>query len=318
MTVNALVIGGSGFLGRHLVEELSSTGCSVTVLDPVAPPAVETSGGEPGPVWVEGSVLSAHDVETAFSTAEPDVVYHIAAHSTSGLGLVKSSDIDPGPSIAIAVDGLLNALNTARSGFRGRFVWTSSTTVFGPASAYDGPADEHSLIAPRSVYAASKALCEQIIETYRRTHDVDAVAVRPTLVWGPGLVYRGIQSVLSDMVEAAVSHRAVTVPASDEPWDLIYVKDAARALTVVARSASPPDRVIVNGYVASLDQHRKAVLAQVPDAPIDVAGAGPDLDVPLVDSSTAERMGYHPTFGLDAALEDCFREITRIEGGVRS
>ncbi len=302
MTETALVIGGAGFLGSHLVSRLGSEGFEVIAFD--RPGALSTTARIDR---IEGSVGRTDDVAGAVESTNPDVIFNLAAFGHGGKGLVASGELDPRAAVETNVIGLINTLEAARR-FGCRVVWTSSTTPYAPADHYPGTVAEDDLVGPRSTYAATKVLGEQLIRTYRDHHGVDAVAVRPTLVWGPGILYRGVQAALGDMVEAAVGS-AVTVPSGDEPWDLIYVKDAALALATVARADWLPPVVTVTGYVASVDDVRDAVLSVEPAARIAVAGTAPVLGFPLVDTAAAGALGFTAEYDLTRSVADYLASV---------
>lgn len=304
MTRRALVIGGSGFLGRHALAQLADAGYITTVLDRPGAPAPSVTESGYSAALIEGSVTNRADVDAAFEAASPDVVLLLAAYSTGRRGLVVSGELHPEAATMTNVVGLLNTLETAKAARIRRLVWTSSTTVYASADRYPDSVDESDLVNPRSLYAASKVFGEQLVRTYRDHHQLDVVAIRPTLVWGPGIQYRGVQAALGEMIYSAASGKPVTVTANSEPWDLIYVKDAASALVAAMSAEVVPPLVITNGYTASIDDVRDAILDQVPDAPITVAGAGPRLDFPLVDSASAESFGFSPRYELAASVAD--------------
>jgi len=299
VTGPVLVVGGAGFLGRHTVSRLSDEGLEAVVFD--RPGSREASAGEVR--VIEGSVAEGSDLEAAVAEIHPAVIIHLAAFGAPGKGLVVSAEGDPRAATVTNVTGLVNTLEIAGRE-RTRVVWASSTTVYAPADRYDGVVDESDLVGPRSVYAATKVLGEQLIRTYRDRHGVEAAAVRPTLVWGPGLQYRGVQAALGDMLESAADASPVTVPSGAEPWDLIYVKDAALSLVVMALADSIPPVVTMTGYVAAIDDVREEVLAQVPDAPISVEGAAPLLGFPLVDPGISQSIGFAPEYDLSRSVAD--------------
>ena len=310
MKRNALLIGGSGFLGRHTARRLTENGWTVTVLDlPGRWTCTPTSEAAPFRA-LEGSVTRREDVDLAFAAAEPNLVLQLAAYSTNELGLVPSGEQNPSEAVSVNVVGLVNILESSRKFDDCRVVLTSSTTVLGPAAEYTGQVDENALLAPASVYAATKVLAEQLVRTYRRHHGVDAVALRPTLVWGPGIQYRGVQSAMGDMIEAAAHGAAISTPGNSELWDLIYVTDAAEAIVAVAESESPPPVLTASGYVASVNDVYSEVLRQVPEARIALKGESRPLGFPLVTTNAIDGLGFRPQFDLTASVAD-FLETER-------
>lgn len=303
---NVLIVGGNGFLGRHAAAALTAGGASVHIFDrPDPTPATTTAPGEaPRYGRYQGSVTDRGALEEAVTDADAGAIVALASYSHDGLGLAKAAEQNPPGAVEVNVQGLLHVLEIAARRPGTRVLWLSSTTVYGPTADYaTGGVSEDALLAPGSVYAATKVLGEQLIRTYRAAHGVRATAVRPTLVWGPGLRYRGVQSCLSDLVDAAVHGRQVTVPDSIEPWDLLYVRDAGRAVAWLTGKDLGPV-VLVNGYRASVRRVREAVLRAVPGAPVRVAGTAPRLDVPPVDDRRIRRAGFIPEFDLARSVHD--------------
>lgn len=185
-----------------------------------------------------------------------------------------------------------------------RVLWSSSTTVYGKSQHYpEGDVDEQSLLGPNSVYAATKVAGEQLIRTYR-SRGVDATAIRPTLVWGPGIRYRGAQAGLGDMVEAAATGESATVAALTEPWDLLYVADVGRVFAHLASMPSLPEVLIANGYQASVDDVRHAITELRPDAPITVSGEASPLGLPYMRTDAIRGHGYVPRYDLHSSIAD--------------
>lgn len=302
---NVLIVGGNGFLGRHTAAALAAGGAPIHIFDRPgsAPPA--GAPGEPDRYSLhQGSVTDRHALEEAVAGARAETIIVLASYSHRGLGLGKSAEQNPPGAVDVNVHGLLHILEIAARRPGTRVLWLSSTTVYGPAAGYTPPrVSEGSLLAPGSVYAATKVLGEQLIRTYRTVHGVRATAVRPTLIWGPGLRYRGVQSCLGDMVDAGAGGREVTVPDSTEPWDLLYVRDAGRAVAWLTGQDLGPV-VLVNGYQASVRQVREAVLRAAPETPIHVAGTAPRLNVPAVDDRMIRRAGFTPRFDLARSIHD--------------
>lgn len=312
---NVLLIGGNGFLGSHTAAAFQQLGCTVSVLD--VPGSARTLN-EGAPVDLTqlqqfaGSIVDPSDVDAAIESARADTVVIFASYGEAGLGLVKSGERNPRGAVAVNIEGLLNVLDAIAKRGKGRLVWLSSTTVYGPASGYvEAAVDETSHVSPGSVYAATKTLGEQLIRTYRATHGVDAVAVRPTLVWGPGITYTGVQSGLNAMVEAAERGQEAEIAGSDEPWDLLYVKDAGAGVAAIAQNPPAEDVVLLNGYVASLRDVHDAVRAAVPNAQVRLTGGAPRLGFPPVNDARI-RAHFTPRYDLDASIAD-FMAVLRDE-----
>src|SRR6478672_3428935 len=140
--MEALVTGGAGFIGSHLVDGLLADGHSVRVLDDLSTGREENL--DPAAELVEGSVADAAAVARAVAGME--VVFHLGA-----LGAVARSVADPRASNAANVDGTLNILTEARDAGTRRVVFASSSSVYGGAAIV--PTPESAPLRPRSPYA---------------------------------------------------------------------------------------------------------------------------------------------------------------------
>ena len=143
--MDALVTGGAGFIGSHLVDALVGRGDRVRVLDDLSTGRRENVN--PGAELVEGSVADAGAVARAVAGVE--VVFHLGA-----LGAVARSVADPRASNTANVVGTLNVLTEARDAGARRIVFASSSSVYGGAEVV--PTPESTPLRPRSPYANTK------------------------------------------------------------------------------------------------------------------------------------------------------------------
>ncbi len=98
------------------------------------------------------------------------------------------------------------------------------------------------------------------------------------------------------------------MPYNNELWDLIYVKDVARALALIIQTKKLPIVITVTGYVISIDEFREYILRRKKSTPIIVEGIGKKLDLPLVDTSKAELIGFNRFFDLSTSIDDYISE----------
>jgi nucleoside-diphosphate-sugar epimerase len=188
-----LVTGGAGFIGAHLVRALITRGIPVRVLDNFSTgtsqnlsyaaghdvPVPETEGRlvHHGQVEVlRGDIRDATVCEQACQGIE--VVLHQAAMRS-----VPRSVDDPGGANDNNVNGTLNLLLAARNTGVRRFVYASSSSVYGDAPAL--PKREDQLPAPISPYAASKLTGEHYCRVFAKTYALSTVSLRYFNVFGP-------------------------------------------------------------------------------------------------------------------------------------
>jgi UDP-glucose 4-epimerase len=172
--MRALVTGGAGFIGSHLVDALLARGDDVVVLDNLATGRLENLADAAR--FVEGDVADPDAVARAVAGCE--VVFHQAA-----LGSVARSVEHPLGSDRANVHGTLAVLDAAqRAGVR-RVVLASSSSVYGGADRV--PTPESSPLLPRSPYAASKLAGEHYARVFWELHGLETVALRYFNVFGP-------------------------------------------------------------------------------------------------------------------------------------
>jgi UDP-glucose 4-epimerase len=169
-----LVIGGAGFLGTALVQELVRTGREVTVLDlPGREPAIPFEGGVR---WIETDVAFADQVQRA--VAGQDYVFHFAWPS-----IPSTSFQNPDQEVSLGLRPSLHILEAClRHGTR-KIIFPSTGAVYGPWQGR--PYTESDPTAPRSPYASAKLKAEEYLRLYESKGLAYAV-LRPGSAYGPG------------------------------------------------------------------------------------------------------------------------------------
>lgn len=172
-----LITGGAGFIGSNMVRQLLSDGDSVRILDNFSTGKVENLAEVRGDIEViEGDVRDLAMVKRA--VAGIDVVYHLAA-----LGSVPRSIEDPDTTHQVNVNGTFNLLVASREARVGRFVFASSSSVYGSNPVL--PQHEALPLAPISPYGATKAVGEMYCRAFYETYGLQTLALRYYNVFGP-------------------------------------------------------------------------------------------------------------------------------------
>ena len=180
--MRVLMTGGAGFIGSHLIRSWRAAhpADGVVNLDCLtyagSSDRLADLEGRPGYRFVRGSVCEPATVREAMAGCE--LVIHCAAETH-----VDRSITDAAPFIRTNVEGTLVLLEQALACGIKRFVYVSTDEVYG--SIPEGAADEEAPLKPRSPYAASKAAADLLVQSFRATHQLPIVVVRPTNVFGP-------------------------------------------------------------------------------------------------------------------------------------
>jgi UDP-glucuronate 4-epimerase len=174
-----LLTGGAGFIGSHLLERLIARGDDVAVIDDFNDyydPALKR-----GNLPKSGFRLHEMDLRAAAPVVErekPDVLIHLAARAG-----VRPSLKDPALYDSVNVAGTLGLLEACRRAGVPRFVFASSSSVYGNGAA---PSREDELaLHPVSPYGATKLLGEHYVRIYSELHGIKATALRFFTVYGP-------------------------------------------------------------------------------------------------------------------------------------
>jgi UDP-glucuronate 4-epimerase len=182
-----LVTGGAGFIGSHLTDRLLADGREVVVLDNFDPfydeaakrRNLEDAGKSPRMRLVSGDIRDAAALDAAFDALPIDAVVHLAARAG-----VRPSIEDPILYASVNLDGTVRVLEACRRRGVSRFVFGSSSSVYGnnlkAPFAEDDPV-EH----PISPYAATKRAGELIAHTYHHLFGMKVACLRFFTVFGP-------------------------------------------------------------------------------------------------------------------------------------
>ena len=175
--MRALVTGGAGFIGSHIVEELLRRGDSVRVLDNFSSGKRENLAALSGmPEVFEGDLRDPAAVKAAVRGV--DVVFHLAAFIS-----VPESMVDPETCFAINVGGTNNLFEASRQAGVRKLVTSSSTAVYGNTDVF--PTTEDTPLQPLSPYAVSKQVNELYARLYTHVLGLPVTALRYFNVYGP-------------------------------------------------------------------------------------------------------------------------------------
>lgn len=182
-----LLTGGAGFIGSHLAEALLARGCQLLILDDLNDyydPALKRANLEAvrrtGTFeFVQGDICDAPMVEELFARFRPGIVIHLAARAG-----VRPSLEQPALYQRVNVEGTAVLLEAARRHGAERFVFASSSSVYGAASRVPFSEDDP-VRAPISPYAASKIAGEALCHVYSHLYGMRIVCLRFFTVYGP-------------------------------------------------------------------------------------------------------------------------------------
>jgi UDP-glucose 4-epimerase len=242
----ALVTGGAGFIGSHLVDALVENGCRVTVLD-------NLSTGHRGNIdhlgdrieFVHGDIRDAGVLDRVIQGC--DVVFHHAAVVS-----VTRSVEDPPHSCEVNDLGTVRVLDACRRADVRRVVMASSSAVYGDDPRL--PKTEEMAPMPLSPYAVQKLTGEFYASVFGQLYGLETVCLRYFNVFGPrqdpSSPYSGVISIF--MTKAAAGQAPTIYGDGGQTRDFVYVEDVVRANLLAAGRTEAAGRVFNVGRGESI------------------------------------------------------------------
>jgi UDP-glucose 4-epimerase len=259
--VRALVTGGAGFIGSHLVDVLLEQGDEVTVVDHMNRTSNLEAAASRGARLVRGDVTDVAAMLDAFGAARPEAVYHLAAQID-----VRRSVRDPSTDAHQNVGGTAAVLEAARGAGVRRVVLASTAGVYGDPPGL--PIAEDAPIAPLSPYGAGKAAAESYLALFSRLYGVSTLSLRMSNVYGPRQNPHGEAGVIAIFCAAAAEGRPVTLFGDGaQTRDFVYVEDVVQAFAAAGRSDEQGAINLSTGVETSLADLAAALRLETVDGP---------------------------------------------------
>jgi UDP-glucose 4-epimerase len=317
------LITGAGLIGSQVARLLVARGEPVVLYDLCPDLAAIATMVDPALIRIEqGDIRNGEQLEHLMRAAKVDRVVHTAALMTAGI----LPDIAHG--VSVNVVGTATLLDLARRLGVGRFVLTSSSTVyystFNEPTSVPYPADFPIRIVsqhPGSFYSATKVAVEHLALVYREQFGLDVVIVRPGAVLG--LWAGGDGGITGRLVRSLIAPALRGAPARiDDPmlvWrggdEFVDARDAASGLVAALFAPEPKTRVysIGMGVLHSFDDFVAAARAAVPGLRVEVGVnpqggfAGFKYPRPQPADATTPRaeLGWKAEYDLAAIMRDC-------------
>ncbi|PIQ95558.1 MAG: epimerase [Nitrospinae bacterium CG11_big_fil_rev_8_21_14_0_20_56_8] len=301
-----LVTGGAGFIGSHLVDMLMDRGCEVRVLDNLANGKAENICQHEGSErfrFQKGDILNSGDVRPILQDVE--VVFHLAC-----LG-VRHSIAKPFENHRVNAEGSLNLLLHAREAKVKRFVYCSSSEIYGTAQYV--PMPESHPARPETVYGASKLAGEAYARAFHRSYGMETVVIRPFNTFGPRSHYEGdAGEVIPKSIVRVLNGKAILVFGDgSHARDFTFVRDVARGLILAGEHPEAVGQTlnIGTGFEISIRELAEKISAlAAPEQPVHVDFQNPrpgDVGRLFADSGKFRALcGWKPEVDFNAGLRE--------------
>ena len=298
----AVVTGGAGFIGSHLVEALLGEGMRVRVVDDLSTGKVANLEPFRDRIeFIEGDVADGEVAERGMVGAT--YVFHQAA-----IPSVPRSVAEPIESHRSGPSATIRVLEEARKAGAKRVMFAASSSAYG--ETVELPKHEGMAPDPLSPYAAGKLAGEHYVRVYSRTMGLDGVSLRYFNVFGPrqnpGSPYSGVISLFARWMMGGT--RPTILGDGQQSRDFTYVENVVRANLLAMRSDRP-----LRGEAMNVGTGRRITLIELVEAMNRVLGTslepqfGPERagDVKHSQASLEKveaAIGYRPSVDFEDGL----------------
>lgn len=224
---SVLVLGGGGFVGSHLSENLYSLGVRVSIFDRPNIKRPDNLDAGSSIRWFEGEFVNHEELAEAIEPGQ--TVVHLVSTT-----LPKSSNDNPVFDIESNVIGTLRLLDLMRHKGAKRIVFVSSGgTVYGVPKRT--PIDENAATDPLCSYGISKLAIEKYLHLYKALHGIDYAALRLANPYGERQKASAAQGVVAVFLDRIKNDKPIEIWGDGEVVrDYIYISDAVEAISMCA------------------------------------------------------------------------------------
>ncbi len=300
MTMNetrVFVTGGTGMIGSHLVRSLRKEGYLVWVLTRLGSGRIRLRDIE-DVQFIETDLLDREALDQAFQRVRPHVVFHLASTLWA-----QGPRLEPMDHLRANAMGTMTLLEVLCGYPHTKVVVTGSSSVYGSGSHLR----EDRMLAPTSVYGATKAAASLLMQTYARAYGLRTVELRLFMPYGPGeLPIR----LVPHTILSALAGQDVPMTLGTQQRDLIYIDDVVDALMLAAATdlapgtvinigsgAGVPVRQVVETILELMGHPVKALLGAVPMRPDELMECSADI------TAARQQLGWQPRVSLRQGLE---------------
>ena len=293
----ALVTGGAGFIGSHLVDRLLALEYRVVIIDNLSSGKLKNLN--PAATFYHSDITQPSSSEV-FQREQPGLVFHLAAQTS-----VSYSTREPVKDSEVNVVGTLRMLEAARRYGVEKFVFSSTGGALYGDPQVDPCPDDHPVV-PLSPYAMSKYLGELNMEFYHRLYRLNYTSLRFGNVYGPRQDPHGEAGVVAIFAQAMLEGKQPDIFGDgDQSRDFVSVKDAVEANILAIDRGDGMSINIGTGQKTSINrifELLKGIVGYRWDPLHSPARLGDVYQISLQSTRAKQELGWTPQVDLEEGL----------------
>jgi nucleoside-diphosphate-sugar epimerase len=263
-----LVTGGLGLIGHNIVNKLESLGHEITIVDNKTSygliPADELNYLMNERIKkiktkdiFNADITDYYALDEIINDDKPEIIIHLASFPRQ-----KVVNVNPRAGSRTMSEGLINLLELAKKHKVRRFVYISSSMVYGD---FTDDVTEDAICKPQGQYGIMKLAGEWLVKDYTRSCNLEHTIIRPSAVYGPLDVE---DRVISKFILSALRGQTLKVNGVNETLDFTYVDDAAEGIVAATLS----ENAINKTY--NITKSHSRTLKYAAELAVNLAGKG--------------------------------------------
>jgi len=305
-----LVTGGHGLIGHNVVQRLQARGETVSVIDThttygiIPQTEIDYLIGErlkkiSDHTYYNQCITDSYEIDHIVEKEKPKVIIHCASFPRQ-----KVVNANPAHGADVMMRGLINLLESAKKHGVERFVYISSSMVYGD---FEDQVLEDDACAPQGQYGIMKLAGEWLVKDYARRTGMEYVIIRPSAVYGPLDVE---DRVVAKFMLTAMRGNVLRVNGASETLDFTYVDDAADGIVAAAT------RIMCRNMVFNITKSHSVTLLEAAEMIVKIVGKGEievrdkDADFPSRGALNIDRartiLGYDPKVDVEQGFREYY------------
>lgn len=312
-----LVTGGHGLIGHNVVQRLQARGEDVVVIDThttygiIPQTEIDYLVAERFKKLADHKhyhqcITDGYEIDTIVEREKPEVLIHMASFPRQ-----KVVNANPGWGADVMMRGLINLLESAKKHSVERFVYISSSMVYGD---FEDQVLEDADCAPQGQYGIMKLAGEWLVKDYARKTGMEYVIIRPSAVYGPLDVE---DRVVAKFMLAAMRGDTLKVNGASETLDFTYVDDAADGIVAAAT------RIMARNNTYNITKSHSVTLQEAAEMIVEIVGSGTievrdkDADFPSRGALNIDRartiLGFDPKVDVREGFQKYYEWLSTSE-----